>query len=150
MRIATPLDEKAVMDLCVMLHEENGQHPLNIEKVRYVIRRCLAGQMGIIGVVGNQNDLRGAICILIDPVWYSDDLQLLELFNFCHPDHRRPSCAKPLIEFAKKCADETGLDLTIGVLSNIRMEAKVKLYGRMLPKAGEFFVYSPQLNRAAA
>lgn len=31
----------------------------------------------------------------------------------------------------------------IGVISNERMEAKVSLYGRMLPKAGEFFCYRP-------
>jgi GNAT superfamily N-acetyltransferase len=82
--------------------------------------------------------------LLIDQVWFSDDKQILELVNFVHPEHRRSNYAKTLVEYAKHCSDATGLDLTIGVLSNVRMEAKVKLYERQLPKAGAFFVYSPK------
>lgn len=142
-RVAAPADEAEIMNLCLELHSENGQHPVNMEKVRGMVQRCLLQQGGIIGVVGEPGDIKGCICILIDPVWYSDQLQLLELFNFVRPDARQSGSAKQLILYGKKCADETGLDLMIGVLSNIRMEGKVRLYGRLLPKAGEFFCYRP-------
>jgi hypothetical protein len=50
-----------------------------------------------------------------------------------------------LIEFAKKCADEIGLPLTIGILTNQRMEGKVRLYRRSLGvPAGAWFVHFPQ------
>ena len=80
---------------------------------------------------------------MLDPVWFSDEFQLLELFNFVRPDSRASDFAKSLIGYAKTCAEGLGIDLMIGVLSNERMEAKVRLYGRMLPKAGELFCYRP-------
>ena len=129
------------MGLCRMLHSENGQHNRNDDKVRGMVRRALCHQGGIIGVIGEGDNLKGCILLLIDPVWYSDEYQLLELFNFVHPDHRKSAYAKELIEFGKKCADELHIDLMIGVLSNIRMEAKVRLYGRLLEKGGEFFIH---------
>lgn len=115
-----------------------------------MIQRAVAQQGAIIGVIGKSDDLRGMILLLIDPVWYSDEFQLLEIFNFVREDSRRSSFARDLINYAKRCADETGLDLTIGVLSNVRMAAKVRLYSRLLPKGGEFFVYSPSRLAKAA
>jgi hypothetical protein len=145
-RMATPRDEEGIFDLCVQLHAENGQHPFDAEKVRGMMQRAILRQGGIIGVVGEPDDLRGAICMLLDPVWYSSDYQLLELFNFVRSDSRsaKLGLAQLMISYAKKCADDLQIDLTIGVLSNVRMEAKVRIYGRLLPKAGEFFVYSPK------
>lgn len=144
-RTATLADEDGIMALCRANHAENGAHPFNEVHTRSQIRRVLSGQDGgVIGVVGEEGALRACICILLDRVWYSDQHQLLELFNFVHPDHRRSTYAKQLLLFARRCADETGLDLTIGVLSDTRMEAKVRLYTRVFPKAGEFFVYQPE------
>jgi len=45
--------------------------------------------------------------------------------------------------FAKHVSESLNLDLTIGVLSNARTEAKVRLYQRQFPQKGAFFVYSP-------
>jgi GNAT superfamily N-acetyltransferase len=77
----------------------------------------------------------------MEEVYYSDDYQIVELWNYVRPDCRKSDFAKRLIEFAKKCSTDTGMDLTIGIISNARMEAKCRLYGRMLPKAGEFYVW---------
>lgn len=148
-RVATPQDEDGVMALCRQLHAENGTHAMNEEKVRGMIRRCIAQQGGLIGVIGEPEDLKGCICLLIDGVWFSDEYQLLELFNFVRADCRASDFARSLITYAKSCADGLGVDLTIGVISNVRMEAKVRLYGRLLPKAGEFFVYRPTAAESA-
>ena len=142
-RIAVPEDEDQLMALCRLNHAENGDHPLNEDKVRAMLRRGLFRNGGIIGVVGAPGDLKAMIILIIDEIWYSSDFQMLELVNYVHPDHRRSTYAKDMIEFAKLSSDGTGIDLTIGVLSSVRMEAKCRLYARQLPKAGEFFIHHP-------
>ena len=148
-RMAGPEDEAGVRQLCIMAHAEQAPHALNIDKTMVLMRMALNRQRGIIGVVGTPDDVRSMILLVVDPIWYSDEFQLLELMNFVHPDHRRSTYAKQMIEFAKKCSRELGLDLTIGVFSNIRTEAKVRLYERQLPKVGAFFCYRPSEDTSA-
>jgi N-acetylglutamate synthase-like GNAT family acetyltransferase len=148
-RLATIEDEAEILRLLALLHEENGQHAINQAKVQYWIRPYLMQDGGILAVIGEPTDIKAMLCLTIDEVWYSDEMQLLELFNYVRPDARRSNYAKRLIAYAKNCSDETNLDLLIGVLSNTRMEAKVRLYSRLLPKGGEFFVYAPASKRAA-
>lgn len=147
-RIATPRDEAGIMKLCVELHAENGQHSFSEPKVRAMVRIALEGKGGILGVIGPSDDIQGCILMLLDPVWYSDEFQLLELFNFVRSDARRSTHANSLIDFGKRCADETGLELTIGIMSNIKTEAKERLYQRRLTKAGTFYIYRPSSARA--
>ena len=146
-RMALVGDEDGIMALLIQNHAENGQHEFCEPKVRNMVRRALYQQGGIIGVIGPASDIRGSICLLIDEVWYSEERQILELWNYVRQDSRKSDYAKKMIEFAKKCADGLELDLTIGVLSDKRMEAKVKLYQRQLPKAGEFFVHHGKKER---
>lgn len=145
-RIAGPDDEEPIFQMCVALHTENGQHPLNLDKARQVIRKGTEARGAIIGVIGPTSDIRGVVYLLLDPIYYSDDYQLLELFLYVRPDRRMAGLryARALIEFAKSCADRMQMDLTIGVISNIRLKAKARLYGQLLPKGGEFFIYSPK------
>lgn len=149
-RLATPRDEGDVVAMCRELHAENGPHPLDEDKLRDMLRRAFDGEGGIIAVIGPPGDLRGCIYLSLEPIWFSQDYQLAELFNYVRPEHRKSGYAKALISYAKSCADSLGIDLMIGVLSNIRMEAKVRLYGRLVPKAGEFFVYRPASYSPAA
>ena len=144
-RIAIADDEPHVMELMRMAHMEGGQHVINEQKVMDMLRTCFNRQGGLIGVIGTPGDpLRGALVMTMAPVWYSDEWQLMELVNFVHPDHRRSNYAKQLIGFGKWCADQMNIDLMIGVLTNVRTEAKVHLYERQLSKAaGAFFVYHP-------
>jgi hypothetical protein len=106
-------------------------------------------QGGILGVIGEPGDIKAMIFLLISKFWYTKNHHLEELFNFVRPDVRsaasssKDGYAFQLIEFAKKCAEEIGLPLTIGVLTNIRMEAKVRLYRRSLGvPAGAWFVHN--------
>jgi hypothetical protein len=160
-RIAVPEDEEAIVGLCAAAHAEQGEHPLDLAKLRAFIHRGISLENAIVGVIGPVGAPLAYIIILVDPVWYSGDWQLLELTSFVHPSARKafiaadgtirnPTLGKELIAFAKRCADETGLHLTIGVMSNIRTEAKVRLYERQLPKAGAFFVYRPEAAPMAA
>lgn len=143
-RLATPKDADAIFELCKMLHAENGLFPMDDDLVHETMQKGIEKQGGILGVIGPEGGpLEGIIYMLISNFWYSRKPHLEELFNFVHPDHRKSDHAKALIEFAKKCANDD-IRLVIGVVSNTRTEAKVRLYERRLGKpAGAFFVYPP-------
>lgn len=142
-RVAGEADFFEILRLARMLHEENGQHAWSEEKARLLIWRGVKRDNAIIGVIGTNADIRAMIMLVIDPVYYSEEFQLHELFAFTRPDSRKTNYAKRLILFAKRCARETGLDLLIGIISDARLEAKSRLYARLLPKGGTFFLYRP-------
>lgn len=142
-RIATRADEERIMALCRDLHTENALLPMSEDRVRETIERAFSRDGGIIGVIGRPGEpLRGIIYVIIGRLWYSDDWVLEELFSYVPPEHRRSTYAQDLIDFAKRQADELRLKLMIGIISNERTEAKVRLYTRKLgPPAGAYFVY---------
>lgn len=146
-RLADEHDEFEILKLCSLMHQEQPYHELAWGKVVEKIRIATSGdpqvKRGIIGVIGERHEIKAAIFLLLEPIWYSDDWQLLEYFNYVRQDARKSNYAKELIGYAKSCADAIGVDLTVGVFSNIRTEAKCRLYRRMLPKMGEFYCYSP-------
>jgi len=147
-RLARPEDEASLMEMCRLLHQENGVFSMDDDLVLAVLRRAFERQGVIIGVIGPEHALEGVICLVIGSFWYSRQPHLEELFNFVHPEHRRSDHAKALIEFAKQCSSESA-PLVIGVISNERTEAKVRLYERRLGKpAGAFFLY-PNHNSPA-
>lgn len=149
-RIATPVDFQEIFRVCCLLHKENGQHGFSEWKVRHIIWKGVNRDDSIIGVIGEPNDIRAIIYLVVDRVYYSDECQLLELWNFVRPDCRKSDYAKRMIQFAKRCADETGLHLTIGIISDDRLAAKERLYARLLPKGGAFYIYKPQPNMVQA
>jgi len=143
-RFAVPEDEQAMFDLGVLAHAESAQHTMDPDKVHAALNAmaCRRGAMaGVIGPVGGP--LKGMVLMVLDNVWYSTEFQLLELTNCVHPDHRKSNYAKQLISFGKRCADNLGIDLMIGVVSNERTAAKVRLYQRQLPPVGAYFCYRP-------
>lgn len=145
-RLADDDDELGILEMCRMMHREQPYHPLNISKVAALVRLAIhqgPERRGILGVVGERDRLKAAIFLLIEPIWYSDDWQLLEFFNYVRPEHRREGFAADLIAYAKRCADQINLDLTVGVFSNVRTQAKIRLYRRWLPPMGAFFCYAP-------
>jgi hypothetical protein len=146
-RIAKPEDEAEVHAFLKLMHEENGIFEWDDEKTREFISRATSRRYGVIGIIEGDEALEGMICLIPDQLWYSSDWFLNEVFNFVHPDYRRSTRAKDLIAFAKNISDEMQLPLILGVVSNYRTEAKVKLYERQFPKAGAFFMYNNSLTR---
>jgi hypothetical protein len=145
-RLATPADEDQLMVLSHLLHEENGIFSMDDDMVLDTLRQGTERKGGIIGVIGTPEHLEGMIFMQVSNFWYSRQPYLVELFNFVHPEHRRSNHAKALIDFAKSCTDDK-LKLVIGIISNERTKAKVKLYERSLGQpAGAFFVYPPPGN----
>ena len=57
------------------------------------------------------------------------------------PEYRKSNYADALIRYAQHCQEKLGVPLLIGVLTNLRMLSKVRLYRRRLGMpAGAFFV----------
>ena len=143
-RIATPRDADEIMRLTRLACGEDDQHSYNENKVREIVNLHFDKRGGMIGVVGERGqELKAYIIMVVTQVWYSDDWHCQELSLFVAPDHRRSTYARQLMAFAKHVSESLNLDLTIGVLSNARTEAKVRLYQRQFPQKGAFFVYSP-------
>ncbi len=144
-RIGTPQDVHDIMDLALEANEENGFIKATPAKMLYEIYASLTlnrGLMGIIGEIGERPE--AAVLLRIGEMWYSSDPVVEEKAIFVRPEFRAAKArrAQRLCDFSKQVADGLGIPLIIGVLSNARTEAKVRLYERQFgAPAGAFFLY---------
>lgn len=155
-RRAIPEDLKGIWELFELVHEENAILSQSKPKINWLLNRILHperiqewdnGTRGFIGVIGPSHRLEGLILLCLGSLWYSDDIILEEYVNFVHPDYRNSNHAKTLVSYARHMADQTGVPLLIGIVSNHRTAAKVRLYRRQLPEAGSFFLYNATTGR---
>lgn len=108
---------------------------------------ALAQKMGVAGVIGGApgEPLEAAIVLRIGPLWYSPEPVLEEKAIYVAPEYRsaKGGRATKLAEWAKYTSERLGIPLAIGVLSNSRTEAKIRLYERVFgPPAGVYFIYN--------
>lgn len=149
-RLGTPQDENALMDLAARAWNENGVMDMNPEKMLGMIRPALYLWQGLIGIIGAPGQkIEAAILLRVSQMWYSDSWILEEKAIFVDPEFRKASRsnqdqshARKLVDFSKEVADSLSVPLLIGVLSNHRTEAKIRLYERHFgAPAGAFFLY---------
>ena len=141
-RVGTRVDEADLMALCHELHQDNGMFEMEDDRVRAMLDRAYNRQGGVIGIVDGDGEIAAAIYMTISSMWYRSPEHLEELFNFVRPKYRNTKAGKALMRFAKECSDKTGLPLIIGIVTNKRLEAKVRLYRTELGlPAGAFFIY---------
>lgn len=141
-RIAIPGDEDAIFKIFTMAHAENGMGDMDERRVKDTLAFATRRQGGVIGVIDGPDGLEGCIFMLLSQWWYSNGWHWEELINFVHPDHRRSTHAKNLIEFAKWWAEQMKMPLFIGILTTQRLEAKVRLYQRQLTHGGAVFYHN--------
>lgn len=145
-RIGTPDDVHPMMDIAMLASGENGFMNPNPQKMLQDIWAALNLDHGIVGIIGKPGEqIEGAVLLRIGPSWYSDDLMVDEKAVFVHPQYRaaKGGRAKRLVEFSKSVADNLGIPLAMGVLSNSRTAAKIRLYSRMFGEpAGVYFLYN--------
>ena len=147
-RVATRKDEDRIFAIMHLAHKENAVAGINNQKVWDKIRLATRKKGGVIGVIDGPQGIEGVICMVMSQWWYSDDWHVEELINFVHPDYRRSDHAKNLLDFSKWFSEQMDLPLFIGVLSNIRTEAKVRLYGRRLQNVGAVFCHNMKGDEA--
>lgn len=142
-RSVTPEDFPQLMELCNQLYKENGARNVDWGIVERVIIDGVNGKGGVIGVIGPKGgDLTGMIYLRFSSMWYSNEEILEELFCYVPETARRSSNAKSLIEFGMAASERLRIPLLIGIISNDKTEAKIRLYTRLLGKpAGAFFLY---------
>jgi hypothetical protein len=145
-RVGTLADLDPMMELALMACEENGFVNPNPVKLLEQIYAALAQDHGLVGIIGKEGEkIEGAVLLRTSKMWYSDQDILEEKAIFIHPDYRsaKGGRARRLVEFSKEVSDYLKIPLIIGVLSNNRTEAKVRLYERQFGKAsGAFFLYN--------
>jgi len=155
-RIGTPEDVHDIMELALSACDENGFVDPNPQRLLAEIWPALNLDRGMVGIIGEDGKKpEAAVLLRIGTMWYSDADVLEEKAIFVHPEYRsaKGGRARRLCEFSKQVADKLGIPLIIGVLSNHRTEAKVRLYERQFGKpSGAFFLYNAQTGhlRAAA
>ena len=144
-RVGTVEDLEAVMEIAMMSTDENAFLPPNPVKLLADIWPALNQEAGILGIIGKPGEtIEGVVLLRTGFLWYSDVLTLEEKAVFVRPEFRsaKGGRARKLCEFSKKVADELGLTLVIGVLSNHRTRGKIKMYERIFgEQAGAYFLY---------
>lgn len=143
-RLAQGEDREGLSGLMTSLHGENGMFSLSLKNRDAMLDRYYNREGAIIGVIGDVGAPVGAIYLAISQPRYSTDWLLAEEFNYVLPEHRKNNYAQQLIAYAKKMSDGMKLPLAIGILSNHRTEAKVRLYERSLERVGAYFLYGSQ------
>jgi len=143
--LATPQDEEQILAIASQAWKENGVANIDMEKVRGMIRPALYLWQGLCGVMKQDNGrIEGGVLLRMSQMWYSNAWILEEKIIFVDPEFRnaKGGRARRLCEFSKKVSDDLGIPLMIGVLSNYRTAAKIKLYERQFGEpAGAFFLY---------
>lgn len=152
-RVGVPEDLHAVMEMAVMVCKENGIFEPNMGKLFSDILPSLHQDLGLIGVIGEPGQqLEGFVLLRIGTMWYSDTPILEEKTVFVHPKFRKASGgrARKLCRFSKQVADELGMPMIIGVLSNSRTNGKMRLYeSEFGSPAGGFFLYKTRTGNWA-
>lgn len=152
---ASPDDAPEVYRLMIALHDENGIFSLSEEKSMWMCANLFQPGHGIVGVIRGEKEIEGAVALEKAQQDYSTDIYLLERFNHVRPEYRRSDHAKRLIEFAKACATDLGIPLLMGIVSTQRVEAKMRLYRRLLIPIGGSFMWgnlprlAPDIQAAA-
>jgi len=152
-RIGTPHDLDELMALAIAASDENGFLQPSVRRLLEQIWPAVHQDNGLMGCIGKPGGIiEGAILLRIGTMWYSDDLVIEEKAIFIHPEYRaaKGGRAKRLCEFSKEVSDTLGIPLVIGVLSNSRTEAKVRMYERQFGKpAGAFWLYGATTGQNA-
>ena len=141
-RMATKADEQQIYDILMELYAENSLFELSPEKVWGIIRKATNRQGGIIGVIDGPNGIEGTVGLELVQFWYSESWLLSEYWNFVREPYRQSDNAKNLINFAKWCAESMNMPLHMGIITTKRTAAKERLYRRVMPKVGAFFVHN--------
>lgn len=151
-RLATPDDVHTIMKLAILGCEEAGISNLNQMMLLEDVWPALNVDGGLVGIIGKPGgEIEGFVLLRIGTRWYSNNLIIEEKLIFVHPDYRnaKGGRARRLCEFSQKAADALGLPLIIGVLSDIRTEAKIRMYERQFGKqTGAYWVYTPKPKEA--
>ena len=141
-RLGVEADLPQLLEMGRMLHSENAMMPLSEDMILSAAWRAIRQDRAMVGVIGQVGSIEGMIYLTVGQFWYTDKPHLEELYAYVKPEFRKSTNAKALVEFAKSSARRLNVPLLIGIISNKRTEAKIRLYERQLGKqSGAYFLY---------
>lgn len=152
--LATKHDEDEIFGLLILMHQEADTYAMDVELVRDAIQKGTEKRGGIIGVIRGPDRIEATCGLLMTAAaWFTRELALHDMWNFVHPEHRRSTHAKKLIEFGKTCSRHfadagTPVPLQMAVYSDVRTEAKCRLLRRQLHPIGQLFIYRPEVTES--
>jgi hypothetical protein len=146
-RESAPEDFDEIMRLSLAAAGENALSPPDLNLVADEVRTGIAREGGVIGVIGSPagTRLEGMIILRLSSMWYNLDPIIQDNAIFVDPDFRsaKGGRARKLAEWAKFTSEKLGIPLAIGVMSNTRTEAKIRLFERVFgPPAGVYFLHN--------
>ena len=149
-RLAVTDDYQDLFRICYHLWRENGQHPWSEERSKRFIWKGCNHDNAAVFVIGPSDNIKAVLYLEVQQVYYSDECQLGEAFLYVREDSRKSDYAKRLIRHAKRCSEETELDLMMGVISDHKLAAKKRLYDREFAGSGSgvFYCYRPKSRNA--
>lgn len=153
-RFGEPIDEQQVRLLLTLAHTENSIFKPDMAKSEFILKRFLYTSF----LPANDHGIRGFFCVIgalggtlealamasVSAQWYSSDPYLEEYIVYVHPEYRKSGHAAKLLDFLVSTADQMGIPLLTGILSQTRMEAKCRLYRRKVTPIGQFFLHLPK------
>lgn len=129
-RFAVDQDARQLLEMCRLMHAENGLFPLSEAKVAYEIEDSIRQQNGVIGVIGAVGAPVAVAWMIAGADWYTESVSISDRMVFVHPDHREGTTHfRDLLAWARAMSDSLG-PLLIGVLSDRRIAAKLRIYQR--------------------
>jgi hypothetical protein len=145
-------DEDKLYDLALAAYEDNGLFPVNKDKVRHFVE-CATGAIKtdkgekypiFVGVIEIPDTKNFAASVALEYVcnWYSDVWYLADKWNFVRTEYRKSSYGRDLLTFAKYISDLANCPLGMGIMTEKRLESKMKLYERKFTQMGAFFMYN--------
>jgi GNAT superfamily N-acetyltransferase len=145
-RLATTDDMDEVMKLAITACKENAFLNASAAALASEIWPALAGDHGLCPVIGKPGGaIEGLALLRIGAMWYApDEVVLEEKCIFIYPEFRsaKGGRARKLVEFSKQAADQLGIPLIVGIMSNTKTEAKCRLYRRILGEpSGAFWLH---------
>ena len=142
--VATLADEAEIRQIAQEIANEIAPFPIDESMAWPVLRRALAGEGGVIGVIRKSGQIEASIFLNISRPWFSSSEFILERWAFVRPQFRKSRNAKSLLLFAKRQADRLNAPLRIGVGSKNSIERKLSLYKRIFGvPSNNIFLYTP-------
>lgn len=154
-RESVPEDFDEIMRLSLAAAAENALSAPDIQLVTDEVLAGITRNGGVIGVIGSPagTRLEGMIILKLSSMWYNLDPIIQDNAIFVDPDFRsaKGGRARKLAEWAKGVSEKLGIPLAIGVLSNSRTEAKIRLFERVFgPPAGVYFLHNAKTGLSDA
>ena len=138
-------DEKNLFDFLCVAHKENGVYSMNEKKVCEMINAGAQDRETIIGIIdAPDGTIAASFGGYFAQWWYTDEWHIEECWDFVHPDHRRSSYAKDILQYSKWLSDQMKMPIHNGIMTASRFEAKTRLFRRQMPQVGAAFAYNLQ------